>query len=53
LVGVGVGFLVGVGVGLADGLGDGVGLVRTPLAVGLLVMGTVGTATAVGPVLAK
>ena len=53
MVGVGVGFLVGVGVGLAEGLGDGVGLVRTPLAVGLLVIGTVGTATALGPVLAK
>jgi hypothetical protein len=38
---------------LAEGLGDGVGVVCTPLARGLLVMGTVGTATAFGPVLAK
>jgi hypothetical protein len=45
LVGLGVGFFVGVGVG--DG--DGVGLVRTPLACGLLVMGTFGTETGPGP----
>jgi pantothenate kinase type III len=38
---------------LAEGLGDGVGVVCTPLARGLLVLVTVGTATAFGPVLAK
>jgi hypothetical protein len=38
---------------LAEGLGDGVGVVCTPLARGLLVMGTVGTATAFGPLLAN
>jgi hypothetical protein len=40
-------------VGDAEGLGVGVGVVRTPLAIGLLVTGTVGTATALGPWFAK
>jgi hypothetical protein len=35
------------------GVGDGVGLVRTPLALGLLVTGKLGTATLVGLWLAK
>jgi hypothetical protein len=56
VVGFGVGLLVGFGVGLfagdgeAVGLGEGVGLAH---AIGLLVIGTVGTAIAFGPVLAK
>jgi hypothetical protein len=41
------------GVGDAEGEGEGVGLVRTPLALGLLVMGTLGTRTALGPWFAK
>jgi hypothetical protein len=45
--------LVGVAVGFAEAVGDGVGLVSTPLARGLLVIGTVGTPTAFGPWLAK
>jgi hypothetical protein len=53
LVGLGVAFFVGVGVGFIDGDGDGVGLGCTPLAAGLLVMGTLGTGTAAGPTFAK
>ena len=51
----GVFFGLGEGVffGLALGEVDGVGLVCTPLARGLLVMGTFGTATAFGFALAK
>ena len=44
---------MGVGEGVVLGLGEGVGLVCTPLARGLLVMGTLGTATAFGFALAK
>jgi hypothetical protein len=53
LVGFGEGLFVGVGVGLLEGEGEGVGLVRTPLARGLLVMGVVCTGIALGPALAK
>jgi hypothetical protein len=35
------------------GVGEGVGLVRTPLAIGLLVMGVVGTESGPGPWLLK
>lgn len=46
---------MGVGVGVVFGLavGEGVGLVCTPLAIGLVVVGTLGTATALGLALAK
>jgi hypothetical protein len=45
--------LEGVGEGDADGVGDGVGVVRTPLADGLLVIGMTGTGTGPGAWLAK
>ena len=38
---------------LAEGEGEGVGLVCTPLARGLVVIGTFGTASALGLALAK
>ena len=44
---------MGLGVGLFLGEGDGVGLVCTPLTRGVLVTGTLGTATAFGFALAK
>ena len=47
------GVFFGVGEGVVLGLGEGVGLVWTPLARGLVVMGTLGTASAFGFALAK
>jgi hypothetical protein len=46
--GVGVGLCEGVGVGFLEGVGEGVGVTRTPLARGVLLIGTVGTDTAPG-----